>query len=68
MRSAEDDVADRSGLVVDVANSSVQARVVERSGAEEPDLLLRREEQLDARVRPAFGEDAAGCIEHHRNG
>src|SRR5213076_413185 len=46
-RRAEHDLADRRGLVVYVTELCVQAVVVEGAGADEADLLLRREEQLD---------------------
>jgi hypothetical protein len=42
--------------------------VVERGGAEQSDFLLRREEELDARVRAVLGEDAPRSFEHRRNG
>ena len=65
---AEDDLADRRRLVVDVADPRPQAAVVEGVGAEQPDLLLRREEQLDARMRPVLGEHAARRLEHRGDG
>ena len=58
VRRAEDHVADRRRLVVHVAEPRLQALVVERGGAQQPDLLLRREQELDAAVRPVLGEDA----------
>ena len=67
-RRAEDDVADRRGLVVDVADLRAQARVVERERAEQADLFLRREEQLDPGVRAVLGEHAARGLEHGGDG
>src|SRR5439155_25885606 len=49
--SAEDDLADRSRLVVDVAHPSPELFLVERSGAVQPYLFLGREEELDPSVR-----------------
>jgi hypothetical protein len=68
MRRAEDHVADRRRLVVDVAEASAQACVVERGGAEQPDLLLRGEEELDPGVRPVLGEHAPRRVEHRGDG
>ena len=51
-RRSEDHLANRARVVVDIAEPGVQAGLVERGRADEPDLLLRREEQLDARMRP----------------
>jgi len=42
--------------------------MVEVLGSLEADLLLHGEEKLDARVRPPFGEEQAGCFEKHRHG
>ena len=42
--------------------------MVERVGAPERDLLLRREEELDPGVRATFVEDAADRFEHHDDG
>ena len=56
MRRAEDDLADRRALVVDVARRRDESRVVERVGAAERHLLLRREEELDPRVLPTLVE------------
>ena len=55
-------------LVVDEAELRAQARVVERGGADEADLLLPREHELDARVRDVLGEHAAHALEHLRDG
>jgi hypothetical protein len=43
------------------------ARLVERDGAEEPDLLLPREHELDPRVRDVLDEHAAHALEHLRD-
>ena len=51
VRRAEDDLADRRALVVDVARRRDEPRVVERVGAAERHLLLRREDELDPGVR-----------------
>ena len=64
VRRAEDDLADRRGLVVHVAEVGVQAIVVERRDADQSDLLLGREDELDAGMRPALGEHAADRLEH----
>ena len=42
--------------------------MVERVRADEPDLLLGREQQLDAGVRTALGEDQARRLEHDGDG
>ena len=42
-------------------------RVVERAGAEQADLLLRREEQLDAGVRPPLRDDPPRGLDHRRD-
>ena len=42
--------------------------MVERARAEEPDLLLLREQQLDARVRLAFGDDPPRRLDHRDDG
>jgi len=41
--------------------------VVEGGGAEQTDLLLRREQQLDPAVRPVLGEHAPCSLEHRRD-
>ena len=68
VRRTEDDVADRRGLVVDVPDLRTQRRVVEGGRAQQADLLLRREQELDARMRPAVGHDTARRLEHGRDG
>ena len=54
VRRAHDHLADRRRLVVDEAELGLERRVVEGARAEQADLLLRREEELDTRVRPAL--------------
>ena len=68
VRGAEDHLADRPRLVEDVPHRSAQPRVVERPRAEQADLLLRREQELDARVRLAFDEHPPHRLEHDRHG
>ena len=68
VRRAEDDLPDRRGLVVDVADLRSQPRRVERGRAEQADLLLRREQELDSRVRPAIREHAPRRLEHDGHG
>ena len=46
----------------------MQARVVERVGTDEADLLLRSEEQLDPGMRSSFTEQAPHRLEHRRDG
>ena len=45
----------------------MQALVVERGRAEQPDLLLRREQQLDPRVRPVSASTRRVALEHRRD-
>ena len=68
VRRAEDDAADRGGLVVHVADAGVQPLLVEGGGPEQADLLFRREEQLDAPMRSVLGEHTACTLEHRRDG
>ena len=68
VRRSEDHDADRRRLVVDVARAGPQAGVVERIRTDEPDLLLRREEQLDPGMRAALGENQPRRLEHRRDG
>jgi hypothetical protein len=63
-RRAEDDLADRRRLVVDEPELRREPRVVERLGALQPDLLLRREKQLDARVGAPLADDPRRGFEH----
>ena len=42
----------------------MQPVVVERVRADETDFLLRREDELDSRVRPVLGEHAPDALEH----
>ena len=67
-RCAEDDLADRRGLVVDVAELGLEPGLVERVRAEQPDLLLRREQQLDAGMRTVLRDDPPRRLEHHDDG
>jgi hypothetical protein len=67
VRRAEDDLADRSALVVDVTGPRVEPRVVEGGRAAQRHLLLRREEELDPRVRPPLLPQASRGLEHHRD-
>ena len=64
VRRAEHDLADRHALVVDVSDVRDEPRVVEGVRATERDLLLRREQELDAGVLPPFLEDAPRRLEH----
>ena len=64
---AEDHLADRRRLVVDEPVPRGEARLVERRRSDEADLLLRREQQLDAGVPPTLGEHAARRLEHDRD-
>ena len=61
---AEHDLADRRPLVVDIAGLGDESRVVEGVSAAKRDLLLRREEQLDPRMRAPFVEDPPRRLEH----
>ena len=65
---AHDHVPDRRGLVVDEAELGFERRVVESAGAEQPDLLLLREEELDAGVRSPVGDDSPGRLDHRDDG
>ena len=67
MRRAEDDLPDRRGLVEHVAHARRQSRLIECGGAEQTNLLFRREEQLDSRMRTVLCENATRRIEHRRN-
>ena len=64
VRRAEDDLADRRALVVDVAGLRVEPRVVEGLRAAQRDLLLRREDELDPRVRAVLAHDPPHGLEH----
>ena len=64
VRRAEHDLADRRALVVHEAGRRDEPRVVERVGAAQRHLLLRREEELDAGVRRPSVEDPTGRLEH----
>ena len=67
-RSTEDDLADRRRLVVHVAELRVEAIVVERVRADEADLLLRREQELDPRMRTVLREHAPDAFQHRDDG
>jgi hypothetical protein len=68
VRGTEDHLADRPRVVVDVADPRVQAMLVEGRRAPEPDLLHRREEELDAGVAATVLEHARCGLEHRRDG
>ena len=63
-RRAEDHLADRRGLVVHVADAPLEALDVQLHRAEQADLLLRREDELDPGVAPLLLEDTACGLEH----
>ena len=65
---AHDHLADRRRLVVDEAELGLELRVVEGARAEKADLLLLREQQLDAGMRPAFGDDPPRRLDHRDDG
>ena len=48
--------------------TEARSRVWSNAGAEEADLLLRREHGLDARVPTTLGDDPADRLEHDRDG
>ena len=64
VRRAEDHLADRAGVVVDVAQLRAQSPLVERGRAAQADLLLGREQQLNPAVRPVLGDYAPCRLEH----
>ena len=66
-RRTQDHGPDRGRLVVDVADARLEALVIERRRALEPDLLPRREQELDPGMRTALGEDAPRRVEHRRH-
>ena len=55
-------------MVVDIAELRPQAVVVEGVGADEPNLFLGREDELDSGVRAVLGEHAAHALEHRDDG
>ena len=65
---AHDHVADRRRLVVDEAQLGLELRVVEGARAEQADLLLLREQKLDAGVRLALGDDPPSRLDHRDDG
>ena len=64
-RRRDDDLADGSRVVVDEAHLRLQPGGVEGKGTLEARLLPGREEELDARVPAALGEDEPGRLEDH---
>ena len=56
------------GVVVAVPEPRVQAAGVELLGAQQPDLLHRRQHQLDAGVRPALADEVAHRAQHRGHG
>ena len=66
-RRADDDLADRRRLVVDVAELGVQPRMVEGVRAAQADLLLRREDELEPRMAAASFERTARTLDHRRH-
>ena len=64
---AHDHVADRGGLVVDESELGLELRDVEGAGADQPDLLLRREEELHAGVRSPLLDDPSRRLDHRRD-
>ncbi len=67
-RRRSDDLADRALVVEDVAQPRLEPLGVEGLGAVEPDLFLRRENELDAAVGPPLLDDAADGFQHDRDG
>ena len=65
--SAEDHLADRRRLVVDVAEPRREPLVVEGGRAEQADLFLRREDELETGMRPALLDDPPRRVEHRRD-
>ena len=65
---AHDHVADRRRLVVDEAELGLELRDVEGARADQADLLLRREHELDAGVRPALLDDPPRGLDHRHDG
>jgi SAM-dependent methyltransferase len=64
---AEHDLPDRRALVVDEAGLGEEPCMVEGARTLQPDFLLRREDELDARVRKALAQDAPRRLQHHRD-
>ena len=63
-RRLEHHPADRRGVIEDVADAGLQAIVIERLGAAQADLLLRRQHELDAGMREPALHDLAHRVEH----
>ena len=55
-----------AALVVDVSQLRLEPADVEGHRADEADLLHRREQQLDARMRSLLVDDATCRLDHHR--
>ena len=68
VRRAQDDVSDRRSLVVDIPDRCVEPLLVERRSAQQPDLLLRGEQQLDAGMRPVLRQHASSALQHRSDG
>ncbi len=67
-RGGEHDLADRGGVVEDIAVPALQAGRVELLGPEQRDLLAHREQQLDPDRRGlGLGQQAAGKLERDRD-
>ena len=66
-RRAQYDLADRGGLVIDVAEPRPQRPGVEGTGTLQARLLLGGEDELDPGVRDRVAHDAADRLEHHRD-
>jgi hypothetical protein len=64
----KDDLADRPCLVVDETELGLERGVVERARADQADLLLEREDELDARVLPPLLDDPPRGVEHRDDG
>jgi hypothetical protein len=67
-RRREDHRADGRRHVVDVAGARAQPTDVELLGPDQADLFLRREDELDARVRTALGDDTSHRFHHRDDG
>src|SRR6185437_12850175 len=57
VRRSENHLTDRPRVVIDVAEPRVEAFVIERLGTAQPDLFLRREQELDPSVGTILGDD-----------
>jgi hypothetical protein len=63
-RRTENDLADRRRLIEDIADRRAQPGVVECRRTEQAHLLLRREHELDTRVRAPLGDHPPNRLEH----